>query len=388
MHGPEDDGPALAPPAHHPRAQPRHPGAAASAAARGHVRQGRGDTSGRAPGTEREAAVHPTRREARRVRPRGAVRADGLPRGRPDGHPPLHHPYPHRRGLPRPASVRPAHDRTGVADLPCRSGRGGPGPARRVQQGAGRGTAPAAQGVEGGTGRAVARRRPARTLRRRALPAAARAGHTARAVGTRRSGHAHDSPEVVRGRRGRRGGGQRAGHRRAALPRRLRTRLRAGHADLVPTHPARPGLRAAARSTPHLPGRVRRRTLRPPRRPQAGPRHPGPAALPPRVRQPAALARRPHPRRPPRLPQAHLERQPGPPHLPRRRVPRRHLAVGGRHGGRRARDADGAVLRRAHPRAARRGGRGGRADARLALLGHLPSYVVRFADLSVPSTAG
>ncbi|MCD9901440.1 winged helix DNA-binding domain-containing protein [Streptomyces sp. MT29] len=49
--------------------------------------------------------------------------------------------------------------------------------------------------------------------------------------------------------------------------------------------PAAGGLRPAAAPAPHLPRRERHRALRPPRRPAPRPGHPGPAALPPRVRQ-------------------------------------------------------------------------------------------------------
>jgi hypothetical protein len=58
--------------------------------------------------------------------------------------------------------------------------------------------------------------------------------------------------------------------------------------------PSARGGRAAAAQAPQLPRRARRRALRPPRRTEARSRHPGPAPLPARVRQRAALARRPH----------------------------------------------------------------------------------------------
>jgi hypothetical protein len=78
---------------------------------------------------------------------------------------------------------------------------------------------------------------------------------------------------------------------------------------------------------------------------------------------------------------AHMEGEPGVPHLPRRRVPRRDLAPGGDEG---AGDGDTAAVRHAHPRAARRPGGGGAAHDG----GGLPGQDVRRAVRDRLTTAG
>jgi Winged helix DNA-binding domain len=80
---------------------------------------------------------------------------------------------------------------------------------------------------------------------------------------------------------------------RDPLPGRLRTGRRQGRADVVGPHAAARGDRGAAAVAGEPARRERRGALRPARGPAAGPRHAGAAALPARVRQRAALARRP-----------------------------------------------------------------------------------------------
>ena len=115
-------------------------------------------------------------------------------------------------------------------------------------------------------------------------------------------------------------------------------------ADVVRLHPRPRRGRAPARRAAHVPGRERRRALRPPGRAARRPGHARAGALPAGVRQRLPRPRRPlaH-RRPGRSPSARLRRRPLLQAGAGRRVPPRGLA---RRGRRRRREAGAASVRR------------------------------------------
>ena len=82
---------------------------------------------------------------------------------------------------------------------------------------------------------------------------------------------------------------------RAALPRGVRPGVGRGRDDVVPADRHARGRRAAAAAARTVPRRARPRALRPSGRTAARSRHAGAGALPARVRQRPALARRPQP---------------------------------------------------------------------------------------------
>ncbi|SCD78206.1 hypothetical protein GA0115235_108045 [Streptomyces sp. DpondAA-F4a] len=233
-----------------PRTQPGHPGTAVAAPAHRTPGRGGGRPARRPPGTEHPAPLLPAARPAGALRPRRALRADGVAGGRPDRHPALHHPHPHRRRRAHPAAPGPAGPRPGAEDLPRRARGGGPGPARRPEQDARRGAPAHHEGAAGRTAHPLAGRRTARPVRRRPLHTAAGPDHPARAVGAGRAGRAHHRRALARPPRR---AGARPRRHGPALPRRLRARLGEGHAEVGRTHPAARGLRTAAAPAGHLP---------------------------------------------------------------------------------------------------------------------------------------
>lgn len=375
VHGHEDD----ASRTRQARPQPRHPRTSAPAAPRspfGDVRQGRRRAPRRPPGAERETAVLRPRRAARRLPPRGALRADGVPRGRAPGDPALHHPHALRGRLPQPAAVRAGgRPRPGAEDVPVprRAGRGRSRPAPYRRPRGGRGRAADSQATARGTAEAVAGRRSPLPVGRRPLRTAPGADHAARRVGPQRPDRADHGRAVVRPGAVARGVRRRG---RTAVSGRLRARVGQGHADVVRADPDAAGLRAAAARPRRLPGREGRGAVRPPGRAPARRGHARPAALPARVRQSAALARRPQPRGGRRPQEPDLARQPGVLHAARGRLPRRDLAVGGGEG---HGEPDDPGLREAHPRAARHGGRGG--ESMLSTLSTATAHDIRFGDV-------
>ena len=169
---------------------------------------------------------------------------------------------------------------------------------RRARHRRGRGRQPRAAGGASADGRRD-RETPRRALAgsgpvvagvRDALARAARAGPAARVVGPGRAAGARDRRALAR-RAPRRSPVTRRS--RGALPRRLRAGDGSGRRRLVVAHrhPGRP--RPVAAAAADVPRRGRSRALRRARRPTAGPRDAGAGSAAARVRQPAALARRP-----------------------------------------------------------------------------------------------
>ena len=149
------------------------------------------------------------------------------------------------------------------------------------------------------TGRARDRRRRGSDRQRRPRLRPARPGPAARGLGGRRAGEVRDDRVLDRPRAGARAVDRRAGR---ALPRRLRSGLGDGHAELVRADQAQGRLRSPAARPGELPRRAWHRALRPARGAPPRPRCCGAGALPGRVRQPAARPRRPPPHHPGGLP--------------------------------------------------------------------------------------
>src|SRR5260221_8546745 len=277
-------------------AQPCYAGAPAAAAAHSDARGGRDRASGRYAGAGAPRALR-----------RPVDTAGGLPHGRagtadrgaargarlPDA---PYGPPRHRPRHPLAALADAAHAGEWLRKLAFRAQPRGSGHA-----GAQRGWSRAAGGAPAHTRRArqaaeqvVARPRRHVARLRRQLSGAAGTGAAARHLGIQhaRAGYLdHDGSLARPPARSR----SVAGGRRHAVSSRIRPCHRHGHPHLVrPARTAR-GNGAAAPATAYLPRRARARAVRPTGCATARPRDAGPGTLPARVRQPATLARRPHP---------------------------------------------------------------------------------------------